>query len=360
MHGFQRRLLSGLLFIQQIIKMKSKNEAILLGHGSGGKLSHELIDSLFARYFNNPILNQQSDSAIIETTGNHLAYTTDSFVVDPLFFPGGDIGKLAIAGTVNDLAVSGAVPKYISVGFIIEEGFSKNDLELIVKSMAEEARKAEVIIVTGDTKVVDKGKCDKLFINTSGIGFITKKNIDIGSGRNISAGDQVIINGSIGDHGMTVMAARNDLNISANIVSDCACLNGLIKSVADENLQVKFMRDATRGGLGTVLSEIVKGKSFGLQINEESLLIKENVRGICEMLGFDPLYVANEGKVVMVVGKGDAQKILAILKKHPLGKDARIIGEITETHQGIAWLETVVGGKRIIEMLSGQQLPRIC
>ncbi|MBE0649991.1 MAG: hydrogenase expression/formation protein HypE [Bacteroidales bacterium] len=335
-------------------------EKILLGHGSGGRMSHDLIDSLFARYFDNEILRQQSDSAVLEPCSKHLAFTTDSFVVDPIFFPGGNIGKLAIAGTVNDLAVSGAVPKYISAGFVIEEGFSMEDLETIVKTMAEEASKADVKIVTGDTKVVDKGKCDKVFINTSGIGVLDEKFVSIGSGNDIKSGDKIIINGEIGAHGMAIMAARNDLNISASINSDCACLNGLIRKVLDAGIKVKFMRDATRGGLGTVAAELVRGKEIGLQIDEEKLVIGEGVRGMCELLGFDPLYVANEGKVLMVVEAADADKTISLMHEHSFGKEASIIGEISESHKGKAWLNTVVGGKRIIEMLSGQQLPRIC
>lgn len=333
---------------------------ILLGHGSGGRMSHDLIDSLFARYFDNEILRQQSDSAVLERLSQHLAFTTDSFVVDPIFFPGGNIGKLAIAGTVNDLAVSGAVPKYLSVGFVIEEGFSMDDLETIVKTMAEEASKAGVLIATGDTKVVDKGKCDKVFINTSGIGILDEKYIPIGSGETIRPGDKIIVNGEIGAHGMAIMAARNDLNITAPIQSDCACLNGLIRKVLDANINVRFMRDATRGGLGTVAAELVRGKEIGLQINEEKLVIGEGVRGMCELLGFDPLYVANEGKILMVVDASDANKTVSLMKEHPLGREAAIIGEIDDSHKGKAWLNTVVGGKRIIEMLSGQQLPRIC
>lgn len=340
--------------------MTHKTESILLGHGSGGKLSHELIDKLFARHFDNEILRQQSDSAILETGSTHLAFTTDSFVVDPLVFPGGNIGTLAVAGTVNDLAVSGAVPQYLSAGFIIEEGLSYKELEEIVITMAEEARKAGVMIVTGDTKVVDKGKCDKVFINTSGIGRIAEKHTGISSGRDIQPGDKIIINGSIGDHGMAVMAARNDLNIAADIRSDCAALNHLIHSVLQVSDGVKFMRDATRGGLGTVLSEIAKDRPFGIEINEEDIVIRDSVRSMCELLGFDSLYVANEGKVVMVVDHHDAEKILQTIKQNPYGKEASIIGEITAEHQGMAWLNTVVGGKRIIDMLSGQQLPRIC
>ncbi len=340
--------------------MKNKIDNILLGHGSGGKLSHDLIENLFAKHFKNPILDQQSDSAIIPFNGSHIAYTTDSFVVDPIFFPGGNIGNLAIAGTVNDLAVSGATPLYLSVGFIIEEGFSYSDLEKIVISMADDAKNAGVTIVTGDTKVVDKGKCDKVFINTSGIGILDKKNSKISSGSGIVPGDKIIINGSIGDHGMSVMAARNELNIRTHIKSDCACLNHMISDVLKSSNNIKFMRDATRGGLGTVLSELVKNSNFGIQVNEDELIIHENVRGLCELLGFDPLYVANEGKVVMVVGSEDAEEVLNTMKKSPFGKEASIIGEISQDHVGMAWLNTIVGGKRVIEMLSGQQLPRIC
>ncbi len=333
---------------------------VLLGHGSGGKLSHDLIDSLFAHYFDNEILRQQSDSAIVAWDTEHLAFTTDSFVVDPLFFPGGDIGRLAVAGTVNDLAVSGAIPKYLSCGFIIEEGFSMDMLEKIVQSMADEAAKAGVYIVTGDTKVVDKGKCDKLFINTSGVGAMSEEHKLIGSGLQIKAGDKVLINGGIGEHGMAIMSARNELNISTPVKSDCACLNTLIAQVLAESNQIHFMRDATRGGLGTVVAELVKGKDFGVQLDEEKLVQDEGVRGMCELLGFDPLYVANEGKVLVVVGDEDAEKVLKLMQTHPLGQKAAIIGEVTNTKTGMAWLNTVVGGKRIIEMLSGQQLPRIC
>ena len=340
--------------------MKNKTDKILLGHGSGGKLSHDLIENLFAKHFKNPILDQQSDSAIIPFNGSHMAYTTDSFVVDPIFFPGGNIGNLAIAGTVNDLAVSGATPLYLSVGFIIEEGFPYSDLEKIVISMANDAKNAEVTIVTGDTKVVDKGKCDKVFINTSGIGVLNNKNYEISSGSGIIPGDKIIINGSIGDHGMSVMAARNELNIRTHIKSDCACLNHMIADVLKLSDNIKFMRDATRGGLGTVLSELVKNSNFGVQIDEDELIIHENVRGLCELLGFDPLYVANEGKVVMVVGSEDAEEVLSTMKKSPFGEEASIIGEISQNHVGMAWLNTIVGGKRVIEMLSGQQLPRIC
>lgn len=336
------------------------NERILLGHGSGGEMSHELISKLFVKHFQNEFLNRQTDSAVVPVSTKYISFTTDSFVVDPIFFPGGDIGKLAVAGTVNDLAVSGAKPLYISCSFIIEEGLPLTDLERIVKSMSEEAAAAGVLIVTGDTKVVDRGKCDKIFINTTGVGEINEERTNIGLASGLKAGDQIIINGSIADHGMAIMAARNDLNIHSHILSDCACLNSLIESVLEVSEKVKFMRDATRGGLATVLSELAKGQNFGLQIHESNINVKENVRGMCELLGFDPLYVANEGKVVMVVAEEDAAKVVKVMQKHSMGKEAAVIGEISEQHPGKAWMETEIGGKRLIDMLAGEQLPRIC
>lgn len=338
--------------------MKQNN--ILLGHGSGGQMSHDLIEKLFVRYFDNEILQQQGDSALLELPANSISFTTDSFVVDPLFFPGGNIGKLAIAGTVNDLAVSGAEPLYLSASFIIEEGFSLIELEQIVKTMAQEAKKAGVKIVTGDTKVVDRGKCDKVFINTTGVGYLPEKHIAISSGEKIKSGDKIIINGSIADHGMCIMAARNDLNISSSIQSDCAPLNGLIKEALAVSNNIKFMRDATRGGISTVLNELVSGKEFGLEIDEKEIVVHENVKGICELLGFDPFYVANEGKVIMVVAAEDANKVLNTIQKNEFGKEASIIGEITEAHPGKGWIITEIGGRRVIDMLAGEQLPRIC
>ncbi len=337
-----------------------QKETIRLGHGSGGKLSHDLIEKLFFKYFKNEILDQQGDSSIIELKAELLSFTTDSFVVDPLIFPGGDIGKLAIAGTVNDLAVSGAIPKYLSAGFIIEEGLDFDTLEQVVITMANEAKKAGVKIVTGDTKVVAKGQCDKLFINTSGIGVLSPEYKHISSGANIKVGDKIIINGTIGDHGMSIMAKRNDLNISSDIQSDCACLNHMIRKVLDETDGVKFMRDATRGGISTVLSELVSNSNFGLQIEEEDVPVLEATRGMCELLGFDPFYVANEGKVLMVVAAEIADKVIEILKTFEEGKSASIIGEITAEHPGKGWITTGIGGKRVVDMLSGEQLPRIC
>lgn len=337
-----------------------KNQKILLGHGSGGQLSHELISGLFVRHFSNPILDVQTDAAILNISSDHLAFTTDSFVVDPIFFPGGDIGKLAIAGTVNDLAVAGAIPLYLSASFIIEEGFPFEDLEKIVQSMADEADKAGIRIVTGDTKVVNRGKSDKVFITTTGIGQLSAKNRSIGSGVQVQPGDRILINGAIADHGMCIMAAREEIRFSTDITSDCACLNHLIHNALEVSDNIHFMRDATRGGLATVLCELAEGKNFGIEIREDRLPVKENVRGMCELLGFDPLYVANEGKVLMVVGKDDAERVLQELQKDPLGKDAAIIGEVVAEHSGKAWLTTGIGGRRIIDMLAGEQLPRIC
>lgn len=338
-------------------KMKDQ---ILLAHGSGGKKTHELITDLFVKHFNNSILSNQSDSAIIENNIQNLAFTTDSFVVDPIFFPGGNIGKLSIAGTVNDIAVSGAVPKYLSCSFILEEGLLFSDLTKIVESMAAEAYMAGVKIVTGDTKVVNKGKCDKIFITTSAIGILEKKNKHISFGKKIKVGDKVLINGSVAEHGMSILSTRNDMNLHAEIRSDCACLNHMIKSVLDSGHEVKFMRDATRGGVATVIAELAENKSYGITIDESQIQIKENVRGLCELLGFDPLYVANEGKVVMIVSKDGATPILDIMKNDKLGRQATIIGEVVEEYPGKAWLKTVIGGKRIIDLLTGEQLPRIC
>ncbi len=338
----------------------SENDRVFLGHGSGGILTGELISNLFFYYFKNDILEEMTDAARLKIKSHFLSFTTDSFVVDPLFFPGGDIGKLAVCGTVNDLAVSGAKPLYLSCGFIIEEGFSLYKLEKIVQSMSEEAERAQVQIVTGDTKVVAKGQCDKLFINTSGIGSLIYRNKGIGKAENICNGDKIIINGSIGDHGISILSARNELNIKTNLMSDCASLNGLIENVLEKSEGIKFMRDATRGGLATVLCELAEQKNIGIELNETDIPVKEEVRGVCELLGFDPLYIANEGKVVIIVKNENAKEVLEIMKKHPLGKESRIIGELKDINPGLVWLNTQIGGKRLVDKLSGEQLPRIC
>ncbi len=338
--------------------MNTKN--ILLNHGSGGKLSKELFLSIFNKHFKNPILDKLTDSAIIECPSQNIAFTTDSYVVDPIFFPGGNIGTLAVCGTVNDLSVSGATPLMLSASFIIEEGFPLTDLESIVLEMATKAHSADVKIVTGDTKVVNKGKCDGVFINTSGIGKLSEKNRPISFGTHISTGDKIIVNGYIGDHGMAIVSKRNEIALKTEITSDCAPLNGLIKEVLLLSNGVKFMRDATRGGIATVLCECIENKNFGILLNEESIPIRNSVTHMCELLGFDPLYIANEGKVVMIVAPEDAENIVNNMKKHEFGKGAAIIGEVTNEYPGTVYLETIIGGKRIVEIPTGDQLPRIC
>lgn len=334
------------------------NEFVSLNHGSGGKLSHDLIEKVFTRRFS--MVEPMTDSAILKNAGTTLAFTTDSYVVDPIFFPGGNIGKLAVCGTVNDLAVSGADPKYIAVSFIIEEGFPVNDLQVIAGSMAEEAIKAGVKIVTGDTKIVDRQKCDKLFITTSGVGILKPELEHISTGAHIKPGDKLIINGSLGNHAIAVLSARNKLNFSTPVVSDCASLNHLINKVLQNCKEIRFMRDLTRGGLATVLNELASMINFGIVTDETSIPVDEPVKGLCEVLGFDPLYLANEGKVLMVVGAGEEKKVLDILRSDEYGKYSEIIGEVIPDKRSHVILNTIIGGKRILDMLSGQQLPRIC
>ena len=340
--------------------MNTGEDKILLSHGNGGRMMHHLIENLFLKYFENPILNEQTDAAILTVDSPEMAFTTDSFVIDPLFFPGGNIGKLAVCGTVNDLAVSGADPLYISVAFIIEEGFSMKELELIVRSLAEEAVKAQVIVVTGDTKVVNKGKCDKLFINTAGIGSVRKENRLVSKARNIQPGDLIIINGTIGDHGLAVMSARESFNFKTPVVSDCASLNHLIRLMLYQSSRVKFMRDPTRGGVATVLNELAGKTGLGIEIDESALPVTRGVTAMCELLGFDPLHIANEGKVLIVADPVEGDHILEIMKKNNLGKQSAIIGRITGDHPGKVMLKTETGGRRIIDSLTGDLLPRIC
>ncbi|MBW6496859.1 MAG: hydrogenase expression/formation protein HypE [Bacteroidales bacterium] len=340
--------------------MKEKTDRILLSHGSGGSLMHDLIRELFVRHFDNPILGKESDSALLQAGSSNIAFTTDSFVVDPIFFPGGDIGKLAVCGTINDLVAAGARPHCLSAGFILEEGFPMQALERIVESMAEVAKLAEVFIATGDTKVVEKGKCDKIFINTSGIGFFSQRDVPLLSKETIGPGDQLIITGFLGDHGMAVMAARNQLEHAISFQSDCAPLNILLEEILNVDSGIKFMRDPTRGGLATTLCEIASGSTFGIKIFEDQIPVRPSVKGLCDIFGFDPLYVANEGKMLIVAKKGREQNILEILKKNPLGKNAAIIGEVTRENKGWVTLVTSIGGTRIVNMLSGEQLPRIC
>ena len=332
-------------------------QKILLGHGGGGRLMHSLIHELLLKKLNNPILNELTDSALINYR-DKLAFTTDSFVVSPLWFPGGDIGKLAVCGTVNDLVMLGAKPEYLSLAFIIEEGLDYKILEKITDSISFHAKKSGVYFVTGDIKVVEKGACDKIFINTSGIGRIIKnKKLSI---KNIRPGDKVIVTGEIGQHGIAVLGKRKELDLGFNIKSDCASLNGLIIPLLKKTDSIRFMRDPTRGGVATTLNEIAESSGLGIIIEEKNIPVSTKVKVACELLGIDPLYVANEGKAIMVVRRKGVKKILNLLRKHPLGRDAKEIGEVTEEHSRRVILNTILGTQRIVDMLTSEPLPRIC
>ena len=346
---------------QRRVKVSDSN--ITLAHGSGGKAMRDLIDDIFITTFNNSTLAKLEDQARFNLEdlmqlGNKLAFTTDSYVVDPLFFPGSNIGELAVNGTVNDLAVSGAKPLYITCSVILEEGLSIETLRDVAQSMQIAAQKTGVEIVTGDTKVVHRGAVDKLFINTTGIGVI-RPNICISAG-NIKPGDTIIINGEIGNHGAAILIARGELALESDIQSDCQPLHDLVTTILDICPEIHAMRDATRGGLATVLNEFALTSNVGIRIQEESIPIREEVKGVCEILGLEPLYLANEGKLVLAVGSENASKVLAAMKSHPAGKNAAIIGEVASSYPGIVSLKTSFGAERIIDMLVGEQLPRIC
>jgi len=341
-------------------------DLILLAHGSGGKLSHDLVERLFLRYFTNPTLLQLDDSAVLQLpdlqskTIPRLAFTTDSYVVSPLFFPGGDIGKLAVCGTINDLSMSGARPLWLSAGFIVEEGLPLADLERIVASMAATAGQAGAQIVAGDTKVVDRGSADKLFINTAGVGLVPA-GVEI-AGDRARPGDAVLLSGTIGDHGMTIMTQREGLQFDSPLVSDCAPLNGLVATLlaAVPPGAVHCLRDPTRGGLATTLNELAGRSRAGIEVEETAVPVREAVRGACELLGLDPLYVANEGKLVAIVAPEAAEAALAALRTQKVGREAAAIGRVTEAHPGRVVLRTVLGARRVVDMLTGEQLPRIC
>ncbi len=335
-----------------------KKDKVLLDHGSGGKISHSMFSELILPLFDNPELAKQDDGAILTVGAGQLAFSTDSYVVEPIFFPGGNIGDLAVNGTINDVSMCGAVPKYISVGLIIEEGLPIADLKIILESMAGAARKAGVKIVTGDTKVVPRGKADKIFINTSGIGVIAP-GVNV-SGSNARPGDKIIVSGTIADHGITVLSTREGLKFDSDIQTDSAPLNKMVQSMMDSTHEIHVLRDPTRGGLGTTLNEIASQSQVGMTIFESCLPIKGAVRGICELLGFDPLYIANEGKLIAFVPEKDARNVLEIIRQDEFGKDAVIIGEVTDKDPGRVFLETFIGGSRIVDMLTGEQLPRIC
>ncbi|HTY08780.1 MAG TPA: hydrogenase expression/formation protein HypE [Candidatus Edwardsbacteria bacterium] len=338
--------------------MGNGKDSMTLAHGSGGRLSHELIEGIFRKRFANPILAQGDDAAEfgIQNSEFRMAYTTDSYVIKPLFFPGGDIGKLAVCGTVNDLAMKGAVPLHLSAGFIIEEGFALDRLERIVDSMAAAAREAEVDIVTGDTKVVEKGGCDGLFVNTSGIGLIPP-GVAV-SGANARPGDAVIVSGTIGDHSVAVMNARHGFGLSGDLASDVAPLAGLVAAMLAVG-GIRALRDPTRGGLATALNEIALQSGVRIGIEEQAVPVRPQVRGACEMLGLDPLYAANEGKLVAVVEAGRAEPVLRAMRRHSYGRDAALIGKIEAGPPGVALL-TPLGTRRPLLMLEGEALPRIC
>jgi hydrogenase expression/formation protein HypE len=333
------------------------NDKILLAHGSGGKLAHELVEKGFVKALANPLLARLDDSAVFDLSGR-LAFTTDSYVVSPIFFPGGDIGKLAVCGTVNDLAMSGARPLYLSLAFIIEEGLLKSELEQVVSSIQRATEEAGVEVVTGDTKVVPRGSADKLFINTAGVGIIAE-GVNI-SGSNARPGDRVILSGTIGDHGIAVISRREELSFSTNLKSDCAPLGGLVAEMLNASPDIRCLRDPTRGGLATSLNELAKQSGVGIRIEEEKIPLREEVLAACEMLGFDPLYVANEGKLVAIVPPEDADKVLKAMRKNRYGKDAVIIGEVGAEKPGRVVMKTVLGASRIVDMITGDLLPRIC
>ena len=330
---------------------------MLLAHGSGGKLMHDLIARSLVGPLANPILNTQDDSAVLDLSGR-LAFTTDSYVVNPIFFPGGDIGRLAVCGTVNDLSTAGAVPKYLSLSFIIEEGLLVADLERIVDSIRQAALEAGVVIVTGDTKVVNKGGADRLFVNTSGVGIIPD-GVSI-SGANARPGDKVIVSGTLGDHGIAILSQREGLRFGTPVPSDCAPLNRLVAEMLAVSPNIHSLRDPTRGGLATTLNEIAQQSRVGIEIEEGLVPVSRTVLGACEMLGFDPLYVANEGKMVAIVAPEDAERVLATMKANRYGAQSAIIGEVRAENPGRVVMKTRLGASRIVDVLVGELLPRIC
>ncbi|MBN1189616.1 MAG: hydrogenase expression/formation protein HypE [Dehalococcoidales bacterium] len=333
------------------------NKTILLAHGSGGKLSHELIAGHIAPALANPIIEKMDDSAVFDLCGR-IAFTTDSFVVNPLFFPGGDIGKLAVCGTINDLSVAGARPLYLSLALIIEEGLPLEDLERVMSSVSQTAAAAGVTIVTGDTKVVDHGSLDKLFINTAGLGLVPEgSNI---SGSNARPGDRIIINGPVGDHGVAVMGQRSNLRFKVPVESDCAPLNSLVEAMMRHQESIHAMRDPTRGGLATTLNEIARQSSVSIRLEEDLIPVRDTVRSACEMLGLDPLYVANEGKLIAVTATEKTDEILRTMRQSPCGEESVVIGEVAAGNPGRVVLKTRLGASRIVDMLSGELLPRIC
>lgn len=335
-----------------------KYDKILLEHGGGGLLSHELIARVFVPRFQNPYLERLEDSAVLTIGDNKFCFTTDSYVVSPTFFPGGNIGSLAVCGTVNDLAVCGGKPLFLSCGVILEEGFPLKSLEIILDTMAEKAAEAGVQIVTGDTKVVARGAADGIFINTSGIGLVEYQGPL--SVKSIRPGDAVIVNGTLGDHGAAIIQARENLSLTSDILSDTAPLHGLIADILATSSNIHCMRDATRGGLGAILAEIAKSANVRIDIDEESIPVQETVRGVCEILGFDPLFLANEGKLIVFCPEQDAQAVLQAMQNHQYGQKAAVIGRVSSSASGRVVLKTAIGGERVVDMPTGELVPRIC
>jgi len=334
-------------------------DRILLSHGSGGKKSQELTERVFLQHFNDPALLLLNDQAVLDRIDGRIAVSTDTYTIDPVFFPGGDIGSLAVHGTVNDVSMSGAEPIALSAGFILEEGLPIEDLDRIAGSMAQAARDARIRIVTADTKVVSRGAADRIFINTTGLGVL-RDGLEIG-GQCAQPGDRVLLSGTIGDHGIAIASSREGINFQTPVLSDSASLNGIVTSLLDTvGDSVHVMRDPTRGGLATVLCEIAAQSEVGIEIREEAIPVKEAVKGACELLGYDPLYLANEGKMVAVVSQEMSQKALDAMRSHPLGRDSEIIGEVSSEHTGKVVLQTLLGGRRLVDRLTGDMLPRIC
>ncbi len=337
---------------------KMTSETVTLDHGSGGKISHSLMTELLLPVFDNPILAGLDDGAILEIGGRRLAFSTDSYTVDPIFFPGGHIGDLAINGTVNDIAMCGGTPLYLSVGLIIEEGFAMADLERILVGMGAAARKAGVTVVTGDTKVVPRGAADKIFINTSGIGLIPD-GVDVGSTK-ARAGDHIILSGTMADHGVTILTRREGLTFESPLTSDSAPLNRMVADMFAASRSIHVLRDPTRGGVGTAVNEIARKSEVGITLFEDRIPLKKEVAGICELLGFDPLYLANEGKLLAFVPAEHTDRILEVIRQNEYGRDAAVIGEVVADHPGRVSMQTRIGGHRLVDMLTGEQLPRIC
>jgi hydrogenase expression/formation protein HypE len=335
-----------------------RDERITMAHGAGGKATQNLVSALFLEAFRNPLLEPLEDQAVFAVNGTRLAISTDSFVVSPLFFPGGNIGDLAVNGTINDLVVSGAKPLYLTAGFILEEGFPVSDLKRIVNSMSAAANAEGIPVVTGDTKVVQRGKADGCFINTTGVGLIERA-VTLGA-VNARPGDAVLVSGAIGDHGMAIMLARGELDLVSDLASDTASLSGLVDALFASGADVRCMRDATRGGVATILNEIAQAAEVAIVVDESAIPVREQVRGACEILGIDPLYVACEGRIVAVVAPTAAENALSAMRAHSLGAEAALIGTVKDTPAGMVLLKTQFGGTRIVDMLVGDPLPRIC